>query len=47
MQDQLDAAATVIAALHAENITLRRQTADTRARIVPLACTAIGDGRRR
>jgi hypothetical protein len=34
LQNQLDAAATVIAALGAENATLRRQAADFRARAV-------------
>ena len=37
LQDQLDAAATVIAALHTENVAVRRHAADTRARIVPLS----------
>ncbi|GLH98846.1 hypothetical protein [Phytohabitans aurantiacus] len=36
LQDQIDAAATVIAALHSENATLRRQAANSTARIVPL-----------
>ncbi|MEU8240962.1 hypothetical protein AB0C07_22190 [Actinoplanes missouriensis] len=36
LQDRLDAAATVIAALHTENTALRRQAADPSARIVPL-----------
>ncbi|MEU4427540.1 hypothetical protein AB0F81_43530 [Actinoplanes sp. NPDC024001] len=47
LQDQLDAAATVIAALHTENTALRRQAADARARIVPLARTTSGDRRLR
>jgi hypothetical protein len=36
LQDQLDAAATVIAALHTENAALRRQATNSSARIVPL-----------
>ncbi|MGI5519847.1 hypothetical protein ACQEUX_02660 [Micromonospora sp. CA-259024] len=36
LQDQLDAAATVIAALHTENAALRQQAVNSSARIVPL-----------
>ncbi|MBC8989586.1 MULTISPECIES: hypothetical protein [Micromonospora] len=36
LQDQVDAAATVIAALAAENATLRRQALNTSAVVVPL-----------
>ncbi|MFI5895673.1 hypothetical protein ACIA5D_36815 [Actinoplanes sp. NPDC051513] len=36
LQDQLDAAATVITALTTENAALRRQAANSSARIVPL-----------
>jgi hypothetical protein len=41
LRDQLDAAATVIAALHTENAALRRQAANSSARIVPLSPEAI------
>jgi hypothetical protein len=36
LRDRLDAAATVIAALHTENAALRRQASSFSARIVPL-----------
>jgi hypothetical protein len=41
LQDQVDAAATVIAALAAENAALRRQAADSQARaVIPLSRSA-------
>ncbi|GID58100.1 hypothetical protein [Actinoplanes couchii] len=46
LQEQLDAAATVIAALHTENTVLHRQAANTRSRVVPLSRTSGRDGSR-